>query len=351
MKHKHCASKQLYNQHSMQPFKGIKFTEEIGESPAAVNLRSGILYINPYVFFSYPPEWRRFILLHEKGHYVLQTFDEQKADAYAFHHYQKEGRTLKDAVLSLKKVLDKDRPDHADRIKVQLEKALWWDEAVYQKKNKKPEEKVKAMSDYIQTESTALASCLGCKDIKGAKEHMVNILLVSDPSFEDKLLDKFSELIADVKSKPKNDAEFIVGFCLGKKACDAQRERLAEKVKAKADLIKAKGYAKQTRADANKTRADAKLSLADQGIKSGDAGDAVGSIFKTLGDTASNIFGSGAPQNQGMDPNMLMALNNQQPQEEPRKGPSAGLIIGIVVTLIVLAVAAYFLTRGKKAKA
>jgi hypothetical protein len=34
-------------------FKGVVFTDKIGDSPAAVNLRSGVLHINPKVFDPY----------------------------------------------------------------------------------------------------------------------------------------------------------------------------------------------------------------------------------------------------------------------------------------------------------
>ena len=222
----------------MKGFQGVFFTDKIGASPAAVHLRSGVLHINPEVFFSYPKEWQKFIVLHEMGHWQLQTRNEEKADAFAFHHFVQSGESLKDAVLSLLRVLDVKDPEHRQRIEKTLKKAHFWDSEVYRKQYKTPAERQKAMSDYIKTETEGLAFCLGQGHHEEAKNHMVNILLTVDPAIHESLSEKFSALLADVGLKKFNgrymgDMAFFMSF--GNKAYQDRKKLRAE---VKAELLK-----------------------------------------------------------------------------------------------------------------
>ena len=324
----------------MLPFKGIGYDKDIGASPAAVNLRTGMLYINKAVFDQYPEAWQRFILLHEAGHYILQTFDELKADEYAFHHFVKEGHSLKDAVLSLKEVLNENNTEHAKRIKTQLDKAFWWDEHVFDKVFIEPTQRIIKMNQYIEKEAKEVAYCLGSGDTDKAKKHMANILVVVDPKVSDNLLERFAEALTDAQMPPQGEDDFLAGFlCFLNKAC---QERAKLKAEAKADLIRSKGLAKE-----NST--NAKLELAKQGIK----GDSAADFMNSVGGIVGGLFGGdGSKANTANSNNQVLTNNdNYTPSDEPKKGPSTGLIIGIVVTLVVLAAAAYFLTRAKKGKA
>ena len=333
----------------MRGFKGLVLTEKIGESPAAVHLRSGVLHINPKVFFSYPPEWQKFILLHELGHYLLQTRSELEADNFAFHHFAKEGNSLKEAVNSLLRVLNLGIKSHRERVEAQLERAKYWDEVIYNKQFKTAKERVKAMSDYIQSENSGLAHCLGSNDYQGAKEHMVNILLVCNPEGVEKLLDKFATLLAEVKmghydGHPKSDLQYF--FCFGNKACQARNKAKAD---ARAELIKSRATAKTNRSEAKIIKAEAEQTLAEQGIKKeSGAAQVVNDLVKGVSNVAGSIFGGNAPQ----PIDNITTIDNPPPIApvvENNKGAKTGLYVGItVVTLIVIGVAMYFFLRKKK---
>ena len=328
----------------MLPFTGIAYDKNIGASPAAVNIRTGILYINKSVFYSYPEEWQRFIILHEAGHLILQTFDEMKADEYAFHHFVKEGHSLKDAVLSLSQVLGGSHSEHAKRIKTHLDKAFWWDLNVFGKVFIEPLERKFKMNKYLSKEAEQVAYCLGHGDTDTAMKYMGNILLVVDPQVSDQLLEAFAEALTTAQMGTPvmdgdPDEDFLVGFCLGKKACDAQRARLAVKADAKASLITSKATAKEN-------NSLSKLELAKQGIKGDSAADFMNSVSSGLG----AIFGGGKGDPAPTANNSFRENFNTDDtgnDDEPKSGPSAGLIIGIVVALILIGVGVYFATRKK----
>lgn len=323
-------------------FKGLVFTDKIGDSPAAVNLRSGVLHINPKVFDPYPDPWKKFIVLHELGHYVLQTRSELKADAFAFHHFIKEGHSLKDAVNSLHKVLDESNPAHRERIQKQLDKALWWDEVIYQKQFKTPKERIKAMTEYLKEQQKDLAFCLGSQDLEGAKKHMVNILLVTDPKQEDKILNQFANLLAHAEMKnymgvEMNDMAYF--FCFGNKAC---QERKKIRVESRAKLREAKAEAKVIKAQSTKT-------LADQGIDSrGNLGKAITNTVGGIAGAAANVLTGGAAggnlMNQNLNNNQRLAMP-QPTQNQNRRLP---LYLGIGAgALVLIAVVIYLIMRKK----
>jgi hypothetical protein len=339
----------------MKGFNGVIFTDEIGRSPAAVHLRSGILHINPDIFFQFPREWQKFIVLHELGHWKLQTRCEEKADAFAFHHFVQSGESLKDAVASLIKVLDTTEPAHRKRIEAALKKAQFWDSEIYQKQLT-PKERLKAMNEYIKKENDGLAYCLGKGDIDTAKGHMVNILMVVDPAVQDRLAEKFANLIADVQLQ-NFDGNYLDDmtyfFCFGNKACQ-DRQKL--KAAAKAELIKSKGLAKQSRAEAKviraqatQTRADAKKSLADQGLQDTTVKD----VLKNVTDLGGKVAGAFIPGMgaAGTEQQKVLQVGMPDPTatgEEEKPKSKTGLFIGIAVALIIIAaIIAFFMLRKK----
>ena len=74
------------------------------------------------------PFQRRFVILHEEGHYALNTDDEIRADAYAFDRLAgTEARSLRQSVESLEQILDDDNPTLRPRYRALLRRALEWD--------------------------------------------------------------------------------------------------------------------------------------------------------------------------------------------------------------------------------
>lgn len=96
---------------------------DLGTSPAAVNPRTGVFYVNPYMWGSLTSDEKDQIVAHEMGHIMARTTDEIKADAYAHKVYTsgKKGkkRSLKSTVFLLQKILTPGDP----RIEAQLKRA------------------------------------------------------------------------------------------------------------------------------------------------------------------------------------------------------------------------------------
>ena len=107
------------------------------DTPAAIDKQAGILYINPKIWHKLTPFQRKFVKLHEMGHYVLQTDIEEEADAYAFDHLVgTEHRSMKQCIETLETILDPNRTGHRVRINALIERAMAWDRAHPIKVNK-----------------------------------------------------------------------------------------------------------------------------------------------------------------------------------------------------------------------
>ena len=74
---------------------------------AKVNRVDKTLFINSEIWKGLPPGQREFVLLHEKGHLVLQTADEFEANKYAVGQFAKAG-TLTNAELGQRIVVMRD---------------------------------------------------------------------------------------------------------------------------------------------------------------------------------------------------------------------------------------------------
>ncbi len=95
---------------------------DLGESPAAVNRETGVMYINPN--FKLTSDQWYFIMLHEMGHLKEQTKDELTADAWAHKQYLKESkRSLKESVFALTDLLTFQKDEDFIRARYQLERA------------------------------------------------------------------------------------------------------------------------------------------------------------------------------------------------------------------------------------
>lgn len=102
-----------------------------GTTPARVNHRTGVMELSIRQMKPMPVELRLFIMLHEMGHVVLQTLDEEQADAWAFQQYAEMGYSLTAAVKALTRVLNPNSPAHVHRMQLQLERALAYDREHY----------------------------------------------------------------------------------------------------------------------------------------------------------------------------------------------------------------------------
>ena len=90
----------------------------LGTCPASVDMRTGVVSINRSVWDRYDNFEKGFILMHEMGHYVLDTDSEYDADAYAIRKvYRTAPRSLKRSLQTLLKirVIDMSRLDNLYR--------------------------------------------------------------------------------------------------------------------------------------------------------------------------------------------------------------------------------------------
>lgn len=99
----------------------------LGNTPARVNRRTGVMEISVKHFKEMPMEHRLFVMLHEKAHVELQTTDENLADAQAFKEYADLGYSLRESVKALTRVLNQNNPDHYWRMYQQLKRAEQYD--------------------------------------------------------------------------------------------------------------------------------------------------------------------------------------------------------------------------------
>lgn len=70
-----------------------KYKSDMGNNPASVDIRKGIVYINRDMWTRLTPYERAIILLHEEGHYRNKSVDEIQADIYAINAYLKDADT------------------------------------------------------------------------------------------------------------------------------------------------------------------------------------------------------------------------------------------------------------------
>jgi hypothetical protein len=70
-------------------------------SPGMTNHRTGEVFLSKEALRGIPDDYLYIVLLHEEGHLVLNTIDEEEADAYAFKRYADMGFKLDDAEKAL----------------------------------------------------------------------------------------------------------------------------------------------------------------------------------------------------------------------------------------------------------
>lgn len=79
-----------------------------GNTPAAVDMDKGILYLNDPILQGYNHKEVIAIVLHEMGHYYLDTDDELLSDQYAINALLKSGKPLDPLISALSKALGED---------------------------------------------------------------------------------------------------------------------------------------------------------------------------------------------------------------------------------------------------
>lgn len=103
--------------------RGVRYRNDLGNSPAAVGRTTGIIFINPRIWPTLTKDEQYFIICHEWAHIKGQLMDEKKTDALAFKRYVKSGRSLKATIYALAKILDLENP----RVAAQLYRARKYD--------------------------------------------------------------------------------------------------------------------------------------------------------------------------------------------------------------------------------
>lgn len=102
----------------------------MSDTPAAIDRETGTLFINPRLYFRLTKFQQKFVILHEKGHYILNTDIEEEADAYAFDHLVgTEYRSMKQMIETLETILDPNKIGHQARIRTLINRAVEWDKA------------------------------------------------------------------------------------------------------------------------------------------------------------------------------------------------------------------------------
>lgn len=106
----------------------IKYSREIGETPAAIIRGKKIIYVNPDYYNKLSDFEKRFVLLHEQGHNELNTDNEILADGYAFDHLAgTEFRSLNQMLETLEHILKIYQvPEHEIRYKALFNRAEQW---------------------------------------------------------------------------------------------------------------------------------------------------------------------------------------------------------------------------------
>lgn len=113
----------------------VVFSDEIGETPANCNLKTRIIKLNPEYWKKLNDDQRFYVIAHEAGHINLQTRSEFEADQYASKLYLESGRSPKQSVFSISKVLPLNNYEQRKRLEYQLERASEYDYQINKNNN------------------------------------------------------------------------------------------------------------------------------------------------------------------------------------------------------------------------
>jgi hypothetical protein len=97
-------------------------------SIAGVDHKTGVMFLNrPMIDMKLTKDQVFFIMLHEMGHLVLGTRDEEAVDEWAHREYLKRGYSLKQSVYALTRILRFNRDEDLRRANAQYRRALAYD--------------------------------------------------------------------------------------------------------------------------------------------------------------------------------------------------------------------------------
>ena len=100
------------------------------DTPYAADRATKTIYINPALAKNLSIFEKKFWILHEKGHIVLNTSDEIQADNYAFDRLAgSEYRSLKQMIEAEENLLNPNSKYHQARIDNLYRRAIEWDKA------------------------------------------------------------------------------------------------------------------------------------------------------------------------------------------------------------------------------
>ena len=89
-------------------------------TPARVDHYTGEMFLSQKALKGMPADYIYIVMLHEEGHIVIPTRDEDEADAYSFKRYTELGFNIEDTVKALKALLNNNNPAHHHRIMDQI---------------------------------------------------------------------------------------------------------------------------------------------------------------------------------------------------------------------------------------
>lgn len=357
---------------------------DLGTSPAAVNRRTGDLYLSPW-FFALPAPWRKFILAHEYSHFALNTKNEELADRNAFYIYAGGGEPLSQSVQALAQVLDMSNRAHRKRVQKVFDLALDFDKKTNPtgQKLKTKQLRMETVQQTIQAKTQAMIALLKVGDFDSATVLANELLDLTPPEnrlqFEAELQSTFKDFHANFVANfeggsPDDELEFdgfddddecLGGFddddmeyAAGKEAVAAKRAEMQQRNKERYDQRQYRSQSQVERknertfsaadkrraaGDAKVLRAEAKKSLADQGIDTGSE------IFKAIGKGVESVAGMKKNRAATEDGEGLAWQGEQQPAPAP--APEKGkwwvwLIIAVVI--VGMLVGGFFLLKKRK---
>lgn len=318
----------------------ITYHEDLGNTPARVNRFTGEIQVNNRYFDHMPAFRKKFVLEHEKGHFLTPSRNEFVADRYAFNHLAgSQHRSLKESVYSISRVLTFRNPEHMARLVEMVRMALQYD----YKKNGNTEA-LKGLQE-LQKLINNNENFSNMTNITRLSSRGHSLML---PEYSD-----FGRSYVDGNSfnEPKfgydsYDDEDSYDNGAGKERRQARRAKREEQKQKKRDLkndrLAAKNEIKLARADAKRTKANAKLSLAEQGKSGNDwLGSAVSGIAGLFG-KKSEVDESGAPIAGGSVSDIV--------GDKKFLGMPFGVGIAVVVVVVIfIAGIAFYALKGKKA--
>lgn len=228
----------------------VVFSDEIGETPANCNLKTRIIKLNPEYWKKLNDDQRFYVIAHEAGHINLQTRSEFEADQYASKLYLESGRSPKQSVFSISKVLPLNNYEQRKRLEYQLERASEYDYEINKNTN------------------------------------ALKILKIMNENTENELDEFENSYYGD---DDDNEEEF------GGNRAKRRAEKRDEKKIRRADKNERKNVKANSKATARDKRAEAKLLKSESGEDSSTVFEKAMQGMKTVGDTVGAIRGGGQP--------------------------------------------------------